>query len=232
MFWNIPFIHLLQYFKILLKKPKISEPSNDQQPSTTDLDTIRTTMKQLLLVKAFKPDRFISVAERFVASIFGEQFLQQPEKLFDFANIVANEMKPHTPVLMCSVLGYEVSGRVEELAAELSKPLVSIAIGSTEGFEKAENAINASPKLGHWVLLKNVHLAPQWLVQLEKKLHNLQPHSDFRLFLSMEINPSIPSNLLKMGRALVFEPPPGMLGFCFETNQLSNSLSKKLAKLT
>ena len=42
-----------------------------------------------------------------------------------------------------------------------------------------------------WVLLKNVHLAPQWLVTLEKKLHTLNPHANFRLFLTMEINPKV-----------------------------------------
>lgn len=61
-----------------------------------------------------------------------------------------------------------------------------------------------------WVLLKNVHLAPQWLVQLEKKLHSLQPHTNFRLFLTMEINSSVPVNLLRAGRIFVFEPPPGV----------------------
>lgn len=64
--------------------------------------------------------------------------------------------------------------------------------------------------LFRWVLLKNVHLAPGWLVQLEKKLHSLQPHSGFRLFLTMEINPKVPVNLLRAGRIFVFEPPPGI----------------------
>ncbi|KAH3850554.1 hypothetical protein DPMN_092969 [Dreissena polymorpha] len=59
-------------------------------------------------------------------------------------------------------------------------------------------------------MLKNVHLAPQWLVQLEKKLHNLTPHPAFRLFLTMEINPKLPTNLLRAGRVFTFEPPPGV----------------------
>lgn len=65
-------------------------------------------------------------------------------------------------------------------------------------------------KISLQVLLKNVHLAPQWLVQLEKKLHSLQPHSGFRLFLTMEISPRVPVNLLRAGRIFVFEPPPGI----------------------
>ena len=64
---------------------------------------------------------------------------------------------------------------------------------------------------GHrWVMLKNVHLAPAWLVQLEKKLHSLHPHPQFRLFLTMEITPRLPVNLLRAGRVFVFEPPPGV----------------------
>lgn len=59
-------------------------------------------------------------------------------------------------------------------------------------------------------MLKNAHLAPQWLIQLEKKLHTLQPHPQFRLFLTLEIIPKIPVNLLRAGRVFVFEPPPGI----------------------
>lgn len=59
-------------------------------------------------------------------------------------------------------------------------------------------------------MLKNVHLAPGWLVQLEKKLHSLHPHPQFRLFLTMEITPRLPVNLLRAGRVFVFEPPPGI----------------------
>jgi len=63
--------------------------------------------------------------------------------------------------------------------------------GSAEGFSQADKAINSATKSGRWVMLKNVHLAPQWLVQLEKKLHSLTPHANFRLFLTMEINPKV-----------------------------------------
>lgn len=87
--------------------------------------------------------------------------------------------------------GYDASGRVDDLATELSKGLSSIAIGSAEGFTQADKAINSAAKSGRWVLLKNVHLAPQWLVQLEKKLHTLAPHPQFRLFLTMEIHPKV-----------------------------------------
>lgn len=59
-------------------------------------------------------------------------------------------------------------------------------------------------------MLKNIHLAPQWLVQLEKKLHNLSPHQSFRLFMTSEIHPQLPPNLLRQSHIFSYEPPPGV----------------------
>lgn len=53
-------------------------------------------------------------------------------------------------------------------------------------------------------MLKNVHLAPGWLMQLEKKLHSLQPHACFRLFLTMEINPKVGQRAGGQGRTPLF----------------------------
>jgi dynein heavy chain 1 len=65
-------------------------------------------------------------------------------------------------------------------------------------------------KSGNWVLLKNVHLAPQWLIELEKMIYNSNPNESFRLFLTMENNPKVPSTLLRAALVLVFEPPAGI----------------------
>ena len=58
------------------------------------------------------------------------------------------------------------------------------------------------PLYFRWVLLKNVHLAPQWLVTLEKKLHTLNPHAAFRLFMTMEINPKVYCWFCRLGELL------------------------------
>jgi dynein heavy chain 1 len=91
-----------------------------------------------------------------------------------------------------------VSGRVEDLAIDMDQNVTSIAIGSAEGFSEAETVLNSANKIGRWVLLKNVHLAPSWLTQLEKRLHNLKPHSQFRLILTAEINPKLPTSMIKV----------------------------------
>ncbi|XP_052742503.1 dynein heavy chain, cytoplasmic isoform X1 [Bicyclus anynana] len=179
------------------------EPSAPPKPHTL-------AMHRLLLIQAFRPDRVIAAATQLVASVLGPSFMARAETEFDLASITENQLNATTPALLCSVPGYDASGRVDDMATELNKPLSSIAIGSAEGFNQAERAINTACKTGRWVMLKNVHLAPVWLVQLEKKLHSLQPHPQFRLFLTTEISPKLPVNLLRAGRVLVFEPPPGI----------------------
>nr|8FD6_A Chain A, Cytoplasmic dynein 1 heavy chain 1,Serine--tRNA ligase [synthetic construct]8FDT_A Chain A, Cytoplasmic dynein 1 heavy chain 1,Serine--tRNA ligase [synthetic construct]8FDU_A Chain A, Cytoplasmic dynein 1 heavy chain 1,Serine--tRNA ligase [synthetic construct] len=179
---------------------------SEETPATP----IGQAIHRLLLIQAFRPDRLLAMAHMFVSTNLGESFMSIMEQPLDLTHIVGTEVKPNTPVLMCSVPGYDASGHVEDLAAEQNTQITSIAIGSAEGFNQADKAINTAVKSGRWVMLKNVHLAPGWLMQLEKKLHSLQPHACFRLFLTMEINPKVPVNLLRAGRIFVFEPPPGV----------------------
>ncbi|XP_016305378.1 LOW QUALITY PROTEIN: cytoplasmic dynein 1 heavy chain 1-like [Sinocyclocheilus anshuiensis] len=188
--------------------PELSVPYLWTEEKTSTL--IGQAVHQLLLIQAFRPDRLLAMTHIFVSKVMGETFMAIIEQPLDLANIVDSEVKPGTPVLMCSVPGYDASGLVRDLAAEQNKHITSISIGSAEGFNKADRDINTAVKSGRWVMLENVHLAPGWLMQLEKKLHSMQPHACFRLFLTMEINPKVPVNLLRAGRIFVFEPPPGM----------------------
>lgn len=180
------------------------------EESARPLSTVGQSMHRLLVVQAFRPDRVIAQGHHVVTAVLGDDFTTAAETELDLAAVVDNEVKAGTPILMCSVPGYDASGRVDDLAAELGRSITSLAMGSAEGFSQAEKAINAASKNGRWVMLKNVHLAPQWLVQLEKKLHALQPHPAFRLFLTLEVHPKVPVNLLRAGRVFLFEPPPGI----------------------
>lgn len=66
----------------------------------------------------------------------------------NMASVVEKEVKASTPVLMCSVPGFDASARVDDLAAELNIPITAIAIGSAEGFSQADKAINSAVKNG------------------------------------------------------------------------------------
>jgi dynein heavy chain 1 len=174
----------------------------------TDTQQPRVMWQRMLLIKAVRPDRFLAVASEFVAVVMGSNFLHRPA--LDLAATVAQESDKTAPLLLCSMPGYDASSQVDQLAQSLNKKIKSIALGSPEGYELAEKAVTAAANSGSWVLLKNIHLAPEWLMVLEKQLHRLNKHNDFRLFFTMEMNPCVPRNVIRISQTFVFEPPAGI----------------------
>lgn len=164
--------------------------------------------RRLLLIRALRPDRLIPAMSLLVTLIFNLDLMN--ESSFDFARVVAHEISSSTPVALCSVPGFDASFRVDNLAKATGTKCISVAMGSPEGFTEAEKAISTASRTAQWVLLKNVHLAPSWLAQLEKRLSGLTIHHHFRLFLTMETNPVIPVNFLRSSRIIMNEPPPGL----------------------
>ena len=162
----------------------------------------------MIIIKCLRPDRLLQATAGFVRTAFQTDIAA--EAAYELGKIVADEIQPATPVALVSVPGYDASYRVENLVQNTGTRCTSVAMGSQEGFSLAENAVGMAARQGSWVLLKNVHLAPSWLGQLEKKLQTLNPHRNFRLFLTMEANPSIPVNILRQSRILMNEPPPGI----------------------
>ncbi|RKP34413.1 dynein heavy chain and region D6 of dynein motor-domain-containing protein [Dimargaris cristalligena] len=170
--------------------------------------SVTDAFRRLILVKCLRPDRILPAATRLVEQLFDADLVNNAD--IDLRRIVQQEVRAGTPVALCAVPGHDASNLVENLAQETGTVCLSVAMGSIEGFTLADQAIATAVKTGTWVLLKNVHLASNWLSKLEKKLHSLKPNRNFRLFLTMETNPSVPVNLLRMSRVLMFEPPPGI----------------------
>ncbi|ORY65054.1 dynein heavy chain, N-terminal region 1-domain-containing protein [Pseudomassariella vexata] len=160
----------------------------------------------LLLVKLFRLDRFVPTAERFVTAVFGNDLFDVVE---DLQQMVV-EASSTRPVSLVSSPGFDASYKVDNLVERMRVRCTNIAMGSNEGLTSADKAISNAAQVGNWVLVKNVHLAPTWLQSLEKRMETLNPHSSFRLFLSMESSPKIPVNLLRASRVLMYEQPAGV----------------------
>lgn len=163
-------------------------------------------LRSLLLVKLFRLDRFIPAAEKFVQAVFGKDLFANTE---DLQQIVSQVM-PISPIALSSTPGFDASYKVENLVEKTKAKCFYIAMGSNEGVASADKAISNAAATGSWVLIKNVHLAPQWVQSLEKRLGSLKPSPDFRIFLSMETSPKIPVNLLRASRILMNEQPAGI----------------------
>lgn len=116
--------------------------------SERPLTAITQSMLKVLLVQAVRPDRVIAAGHQMVDAILGDQFMPAAARELDLSKIVEHEVKAGTPVLLCSAPGFDASGRVDDLAAELNRQITSIAIGSAEGFSQAEKAINSAVKSG------------------------------------------------------------------------------------
>ncbi len=165
-------------------------------------------MKKMAVLKILRPDRFIAAVRMFVSRILGDKILNVGD--LDLMKIVDKESQAKSPLLLVSAPGFDASYKVDMLAKQANKKYTSVAIGSPEAFELVDKAIKGAAKTGSWVLLKNVHLAPQWLTELEKEIYKLQLNPNFRLFLTMEINPKVPTTLLRASHVFVFEPPSGI----------------------
>lgn len=96
---------------------------------TKQLSPVAAAMHRLLLIQAFRPDRVIAAGHILVSTVLGEDFMPLAEKELDFSACVEKQLTSNTPALLCSVPGFDASGRVDDLAAELNKRISSIAIG-------------------------------------------------------------------------------------------------------
>mmetsp|Transcript_7815 Transcript_7815/g.12148 ORF Transcript_7815/g.12148 Transcript_7815/m.12148 type:complete len:1370 (-) Transcript_7815:134-4243(-) len=169
----------------------------------------RHLFQRVVLTKVLRPELLESVTREFIDSVLGAGFcdiLSNPS----LDSIVLQETHSSTPLLLVTFPGYDASFRVTSLASRLDKKVCMLAMGSPEGFASADAAINLAARRGNWILLTNVHLAPSWLSSLEKRLHRLETHRDFRIFLTMELNPKVPANLVRMSNVVIFEPPRGI----------------------
>ncbi|ETS83032.1 Dynein heavy chain [Pestalotiopsis fici W106-1] len=185
------------------------ENAEDHIPQPWDADTglYDQGLLSLLLVKLFRVDRFVPAAERLVTSVFGSGFFDVTEDL----KRTTEQVKLGTPISLVSTRGFDASYKVDQLVQRLGVSCTNVAMGSKKSQDVADKAIADASSNGRWVLIKNVHLTPDWLQSLEKRLESRkQPHPDFRLFLSMEAQPKIPVNFLRASRILMNEQSAGI----------------------
>ena len=174
----------------------------------------------LLLSKLFGCDEelpatnlSIEAISEFIVNAFGDGFPWQGRGLNDLSTVTANEIVASHPLLLCSAPGHDVSGRIDSMARKQSQEIASVAMGSAEGFATAERMVMTASKRGTWVLLKNCHLCTEWLENtLVKKLQGLGSgaNPNFRLFITSEISPKLPTSLLRLSDIIVAEAPSGI----------------------
>lgn len=79
---------------------------------------ITKAFEGLLLLKAFRMDRFAAGATIFIQRVFGESFLQAD---FSLLEVVEKESRATAPLLLCSMPGHDASSKVDDIAQKLSR---------------------------------------------------------------------------------------------------------------
>lgn len=188
--------------------PELSIPAS--WLSSSPLTDERSALLRVLIVRALRSERSIPALEEFINTIFGPHFAWREFCRPDLRDVIESDTKASRPVMICSEPGQDASSKVDTLAGLLHKPILQVAMGSTEGVVDADRSIAQAVKSGSWVLLRNVHLCIEWLTLLEKRLSTLTPHQDFRLFLTCEIHPALPTALIRVSDVIVMEASTGI----------------------
>lgn len=125
--------------------------------------------------------------------------------------IYKDESNPFEPVLLITTPGADPSQELEDFALKTvgRDHYHQVAMGQGQQ-QIALNLLRKAYREGDWLCLKNVHLAISWLPTLEKELNSMQPHENFRLWLTTEAHLKFPPILLKSSLKITYEAPPGI----------------------
>jgi dynein heavy chain len=135
---------------------------------------------------------------------------------FQILQEVFEDSTPSTPIYFVLSPGADVASDVDRLAKQQKmipgESYFNISLG--QGQDKiASEKLDQGHKLGHFVVLNNVHLMPKWLKVVEKKIDEFAiqgSHPNFRIFLSSDPSKSIPIGLIERCIKLTNDPPSGL----------------------
>jgi dynein heavy chain len=119
------------------------------------------------------------------------------------------DSSPNTPIIfILSSSGINPFIEIENYGKRLGfsvaqRNLHYVSMG--QGQEKLiEKSIQIASKYGHWLILQNLHLIPDWLSSFDKLIsfHSLKAHDNMRLFISLEVNESSKTQIMFINNIL------------------------------
>ncbi|KAH3679918.1 hypothetical protein WICMUC_000661, partial [Wickerhamomyces mucosus] len=123
---------------------------------------------------------------------------------------IIKSTSPNSAIILGSSSSFDPTFKVRNLAKLKVEHLDIISLGSEEALKIASRELESRSRMGGWLVIQNVQTSLHWLESLEKLLTTTNLHESFRLFLTCEISPLIPTTLLKSSNLLVFENVPGI----------------------
>jgi len=198
---------------LMRKKEQWVEFFSNPDAVAPEMDSINNeTVREfltLLIVKHTKPVLLKHQIKQFVCHAFNNKSFFKNILSTPMETVVDKQCSSSIPLLLASTDGFDASKTVSKIGN-----MVTIAMGTTESNQLADVQFKACLKSGRWILLKNVHLTPKYLLKIEKELHDAAlsntAHPNFRLFLTSEVSPNIPSKIIRRSVVMVCEAPNGL----------------------
>ena len=168
-----------------------------------------TLFQKVLVIQALRPDNLQSSMEQFVITALNLKELY-PATL-NFKRLYSTDSLHTEPILIIISPGADPSLEIQELAECTvgGEQFHQVAMGQGQA-DIAIQALKGCASKGEWLCLKNLHLVTGWLPILEKELNSVNPHQNFRLWLTTEVHPKFPTVLLQSCLKVAFQSPPGI----------------------
>ncbi|EGR28544.1 hypothetical protein IMG5_173090 [Ichthyophthirius multifiliis] len=168
-----------------------------------------TAFQKVLIVQVFRSERLQTVLNDFVCQQL--QISSVSGNPFSFGIINSEEVDIKAPALFVVSPGSDPSTELEEYAEQSigRQNFHSLSMGGNQN-DLAIQKLKEAALNGHWLCFKNLHLVTSWLPILEKELKMLEPHKNFRLWLTTEAHQKFPAILLESCFKISYESPPGL----------------------
>ncbi|EDW77285.2 uncharacterized protein Dwil_GK18215 [Drosophila willistoni] len=152
-----------------------------EQQTDDVLPAISSAFHRVLITQIFRPDLMLRQLRKVSSDLLGIS----PESAATHQPTVDQLLQQSScdrPILMISQAENDPT---IELKKSGNQKYQEMAIG--KGSERQVlNAIRETAAQGHWLCVKNVHLVPEWLEQMERELIEMPKSKEFRLFLLCE----------------------------------------------
>lgn len=172
-----------------------------------------SSFQRVLLIQAVRPDRLESALTQFACEAIGVSSLSPPP--LSLKRLHTDETDCKVPILFVTTPGADPSQELEEFAKQYAaetRPGMNfhqLAMGGGQN-DDAIRLLRDAAKVGDWICLKNLHLVISWVPSLEKEIKSLEPHENFRCWLTTEPHAKFPPILLETSLKVTYEAPPGV----------------------
>ena len=181
-----------------------AEPENAVIPDGyNQLDVFR----RLLLVRSWCPDRTIPQARRYIAGALGERYAESV--ILNMETLWEGSDK-RVPLIGLLSMGSDPTAAIQHLAKQHKIDCREVSMGQGQEVH-ARKLVQTFQQTGGWALLQNCHLGLDFMTELQELVQDTETvHDSFRVWVTTEVHPKFPINLLQCSVKFTNEPPQGI----------------------